>query len=138
MYNLEKIGDDRYSILGNTADIGGAVDMFTKYGKRNLFIMMTAAVIAGYIIICTLGQNIHSEKEMRKHEAAAVSETPVYCIVREQDGKLAVFRENSAVPFMALDVRTSMLSEHDREQFRKGMDIYSESELKKLIEDYAD
>ena len=112
--------------------------MFTKAGKRNYFVLMTAAAISGYIIICSLGQNIHREKELLRHEAAAASEIPVYCTVMERDGKLAAFRRNSDVPFMILDVRTAMLSEYDREQFRQGVDIYSEAELKRLIEDYAD
>ncbi|MBR1822717.1 MAG: hypothetical protein IJ779_00640 [Ruminococcus sp.] len=112
--------------------------MFTKAAKRNYFIMMTAAAIAAYIVICTLGQNIHKEKTIQKQEAAAVSEVPVYCTVRESGGKLAVYRRDSSVPFMTLDVRTAMLSDYDREQFAQGVDLYSEDELKKLIEDFAD
>ena len=112
--------------------------MFTKEGRRNYFILMTAAVIAGYIMICSSGQSIHKEKEILKREAAAASEMRVYCTVREADGKLAAYRKNSEVPFMTIDVRTAMLSEYDREQFRQGVDIYSEEELKKLIEDFAD
>ena len=112
--------------------------MFTKTARRNYFIMMTAAAIAGYIVICSLGQNIRREKGLIKQEAAAASELPVYCIVREYEGKLAAFRRDSAVPFMTLDVRTSMLSEYDRKQFMEGVKLYSEDELKKLIEDFAD
>lgn len=112
--------------------------MFTKTGKRNFFIMMAAAAVSAYIIICSLGQNIHREKEILKQEAAAASEISVYCTVREYEGRLAAFRRNSEVPFMTLDVRTALLSEYDREQFRQGVDLYSEAELKRFAEDYAD
>jgi steroid 5-alpha reductase family enzyme len=112
--------------------------MLAKDVKKNYFIIMTAAAIAGYIVICSLGQTIHKEKEYLKQEAAAASELPVYCTVREMGGKLAVFRRDPEVPYMTLDVRISMLSDHDREQFEQGVELHSEAELKKLIEDFSD
>ncbi len=112
--------------------------MFTKEGKKNYFIMLTAAAISAYIVVCTLGQTVHHSKEQQKHEAAAAQEMSVYCTVREYDGKLGVFRRAETLPYMTIDVRTSMLPEQDREQFRSGVELYSEEELKNLIEDFSD
>lgn len=112
--------------------------MFTREGKKNYFIMLTAAAISAYIVVCTLGQTVHHSKEQQKHEAAAAREMSVYCTVREYDGKLGVFRRAETLPYMTIDVRTSMLPEQDREQFRSGVELYSEEELKNLIEDFSD
>ena len=112
--------------------------MFTKERKKNYFIMLTAAAISAYIVVCTLGQKVHHEKEKSRHEAVAAHETTPYCTVREHEGRLAVFRYGETEPFMIKDVRVSMLPEHDREQFIHGVDIGSDKELKQLIEDFSD
>ena len=110
--------------------------MFTKEGKRNYFIMLTAAAISAYIVV---GQTIHHEKEISRHEAIAAQEKePVYCTVREYEGKLGVFRREENMPYITIDVRVSMLPEQDREQFRSGVELFSEEELRRLIEDFSD
>lgn len=112
--------------------------MFTQEGKRNYFIMLTAAAISAYIVVCTFGQTVHHDKEMSKHEAAAAHEEQPSYTVREYEGRLAVFRYGETEPFTTMDVRAAMLPDHDREQFRKGVDLYSEKELKQLMEDFSD
>ena len=89
--------------------------MFTQEGKKNYFIMLTAAAISAYIVVCTLGQTVHHEKEQQKHEAAAAQEMRPICTVREHEGKLAVYRYGETEPYMT-----------------------NETELKRLIEDYSD
>jgi len=112
--------------------------MFTREGKKNYFIMLTAAAISAYIVVCTLGQTVHHNKEKQKHEAAAAQEMRPICTVREHEGKLAVYRYGETEPYMTMEVRVSMLPSDDRERFTEGVDLYNETELKRLIEDFSD
>lgn len=112
--------------------------MFTREGKKNYFIMLTAAAISAYIVVCTLGQTVHHNKAQQKHEAAAAQEVRPICTVREHEGKLAVYRYGETEPYMTMDVRVSMLPSHDRDRFGEGVDIYTETELKRLVEDFSD
>lgn len=112
--------------------------MFTKEGKKNYFIILTAAAISAYILVCSLGQTVHRRKELSKHEAAAAHEEQPFCTVKAHEGKLAVFRYGETEPYMTMNVRVSMLPDNDREQFLHGIELYSEKELKQLIEDFSD
>ena len=112
--------------------------MISRKANRNFYTILTGAAAAGAIVICTLGQNVHSERVTEKRRASAAQETPPYCRVCEYNGKIGVFHYGQAEPYMTLDVNTALLSEYDREQFRNGIELDTEAELKKLIEDFSD
>ena len=58
-------------------------------------------------------------------------------IVREYDGRIGVFAGGSSVPYRIIDYDISLLSDLDRSQLKKGIEINSDYELQRFIEDIA-
>ncbi|MCQ2460150.1 MAG: hypothetical protein MJ081_07255 [Ruminococcus sp.] len=111
--------------------------MINKDQKRNLYIMIGAAAVSGTLVICTLGQNVHRDREIVKQEAAAHDTVP-YCIVKAYNGKLGVFLYVDELPYDVINVNINLLSEFDKNQFMTGVALENESELKKVVEDFSD
>ncbi|MCQ2469793.1 MAG: hypothetical protein MJ100_08290 [Ruminococcus sp.] len=112
--------------------------MIKRKINRNFRIVLTGAAIAAVTVLCSLGKSMDHVRKEEKHEALAAQKKEPYCVVYEYDGKLAAAHYGHTEPYMILDVRTAMLSEYDREQFRKGVELATEADLKKLIEDFSD
>lgn len=60
-----------------------------------------------------------------------------YWIIKEYEGRPAVFNGMNENPSEILDVSISSLPSSDRALLREGIRVYSESELSRLIEDYS-
>lgn len=60
-----------------------------------------------------------------------------YYIVREYNGKLAVFKNSDKYPTTIYDVFVFTFPEADKELLKKGIKVTSEHDLRKLIEDYT-
>lgn len=112
--------------------------MISRKANRNFYVILTGGAIAAVTVICTIGQNMHHVRTEAKNEMINSNQKEPYCVVYEYDGKLAAVHYGQTEPYLILDVRTAMLSEYDRDQFRQGVEMWSESELKKLIEDFSD
>jgi len=66
------------------------------------------------------------------------SQREVYMIAREYNGRLCLFSpEDTKNPREMLDVYVNTLPESDRDMFRAGVSLYSESEVTRLLEDYT-
>lgn len=57
-------------------------------------------------------------------------------IIRDYDGKVAIFSVGSSVPEMVFDVYTRTLPEEDRERLASGVYVATYEELTALVEDY--
>ncbi len=111
--------------------------MRSKFDKKIFFTIFTAVTISGFIIICTLGQNLHRQKVESKLEAAASDKpAPLYTVMSDEN-EICIYRRGSSRPYMVLDFDPMLLSDYDREQLRQGVDIYSDSELRIYIDDIS-
>jgi len=103
--------------------------------RKIFFTLLTSATFSGVLVICTLAQNIRNEKISAKvPDEPAVLESVGY-ILREYENNLAVFRGDSENPYKIVSVNLNLLSEYDREMLREGIEVDSESEINRLIED---
>ncbi len=105
------------------------------FDKRIYFIFLTAITVSGFLIICTLGQTVRHERIESKLEVAAQDEPKPLYVIREHNGKIAVFCWGSSRPFRYLDFNISLLPDFDREQLREGIELYNEEELETYIQD---
>lgn len=62
--------------------------------------------------------------------------TSVY-IIKAYNGKLAVFKNDEALPVKITDVIVSKLPLADQENINKGIIVNDETQLKKLLRDYS-
>ena len=70
--------------------------------------------------------------------AVASSPEPDYLyIIREYDGRVAVFARGQSTPEMVLDRLVHHLPTYDRLQLREGVPVFTKEELQERIEDYT-
>lgn len=62
--------------------------------------------------------------------------TEVY-ILKEYNGRVAVFRGTSNTPYMETDVRIADLPQVDMDMLKTGIAVQTTSELNRLLEDYC-
>ncbi len=105
------------------------------FDKRIYFIILTALTVSGFLIICTLSQTVRQERIESKLEVAAQDDPDPLYVVREHNGKIAVFCRGSSRPFRYLEFNISLLPDFDREQLREGIEFYDVEELETYIQD---
>lgn len=97
----------------------------------SICLALTAALLLGYVV-----------KPQEKAVATApraVSEerSGTGYVLKEYKGRLAIFKDNSDIPFEVFDIFTSSLPQSDRELLKNGISAKSETELSKLVSDYT-
>ena len=76
-----------------------------------------------------------------QNTVSALSEEPVNAVlpaytVREYSGIIGVFEENSAEPFLTVNVPVSSLPKTDAALIRQGIVVEGQAALQRLLEDY--
>ena len=57
-------------------------------------------------------------------------------LIREYEGKIGVFTQNSDTPIKIIETNPTLLPEYDQKMLKEGIYLYSETELRQLIEDF--
>lgn len=60
-----------------------------------------------------------------------------YYTIKEYEGKIAVYKNAEASPYVIYDSYTSLLPEQDRQRLKKGIVTDDTEYLQKVIEDYT-
>ena len=105
------------------------------FDKKIFYTLVTATTVSGFIVICTLGQSLHYQKTEAKSGEIVRRLPEAEYIIREYDGKLGVYRGESATPYRIIDFDTSLLSEDDREELSSGIRMKTEAEVNSYLED---
>ncbi|BCI59847.1 BofC C-terminal domain-containing protein [Solibaculum mannosilyticum] len=58
-------------------------------------------------------------------------------VMRDYQGKIAVFQDGNDDPTQVLDIYVNSLPEHDQDLLESGIRIDDQKELQQLIEDYT-
>ncbi len=103
--------------------------------RKIFFTLLASVTLSGMIVICTLAQNIYNEKISSKVLSEPVPLESVGYVLREYNGNLGIFRGESESPYKIVTVNLNLLSDFDREALRIGIEMDSESEINRLIED---
>ena len=109
--------------------------MEMRFDRRIYFTLVSAVTAAGFIVICTLGQTVHSHKVETRLAAAADEEKEPLYTVREYEGRIGVFCRGNAQPFRYAQADPGLLPDYDREQLREGIGFDNEEELRAYLED---
>lgn len=111
--------------------------MLKSLDKRIYLILLTGLTISGFIVICTMGQSVHRRKVAAKISSVSDSIHTSVRTVREYNGRIGVFAGKNSEPYRIIDYDISLLSDIDREALKKGVELSSEYELNRFIEDIA-
>lgn len=102
--------------------------------RRQFTIIACAmAILLGSIVFAVVRSGNNSARP--KVEAHVVSQEICY-VLRDYDGKLAVFHKEGLEPVEVFDVFVESLPEMDREILRNGLETTSKKQLLLWIEDY--
>lgn len=97
-----------------------------------LLVSMSSVVLLLSIVLFVTTFN-----QVSRASEQSVSEQVSYqYVVKEHDGKIGVFSPGSAEPGQVLDIEISVLPEFDRLALQQGIEIRSDAELRRLIEDF--
>lgn len=62
-------------------------------------------------------------------------ESDTVYVMREENGRVVVYRNDTI--YLSTDTQVSSLPKNDRVKLEKGITVFSEEELKRLVEDYC-
>jgi len=65
------------------------------------------------------------------------SKTSALYVVKNFNGKIAIFEKESIEPFKITEIPVSYLPEKDQENLNKGIEAFNFEELKHILEDYC-
>ena len=103
--------------------------------RKILFTLMGAATVSGFIVICTLGQTVYHQKVEAKSAEIVRTLPDAEYIIREYNGKVAVFRGESPIPYMTADCELSLLSDYDKAALKQGVTLKTAEEVNTYLED---
>lgn len=97
-----------------------------------LLVSMSSVVLLLSVILFVTTFN-----QVSRASDTSVSEAVTYqYVVKEHDGKIGIFAPGNAEPGQVLDIDTSVLPELDQLALEQGIEIRSDAELRRLIEDF--
>ena len=99
-------------------------------------IAITGIVLVSCVIISTLATGAGREVA-RAASQQTISDESRHFVMGERRGRIAVWREGEAEPFMTTDTPVYSLPKADRSKLSRGIVITGESALRKILEDYC-
>lgn len=100
-------------------------------------LVLTAMTISAVIILGTAAKSVERTKSDAAARAFTMSQRePIGFIMREFEGNLALFRENSSKPYKILDMPLYLLSDADRTALKDGIFLETEAQLDRILEDW--
>lgn len=97
-------------------------------------------LIVFYPLFTPLSNSLKQEKSDNSSSSLnspADNKRNLVYIVKEYNGNIAIFEENSDVPFKVTDIRLCELPEGDKKLLSKGIPASSSQELNCILEDYC-
>ncbi len=99
--------------------------------KRILFAVVGVAMIV-YVVVSAAAVTVEPPAQERSLSSA---EDAAGYVVREENNRVVVYRDGAL--WMKTETPVSELPKRDRVKLRRGITVYSDAELKQLIEDYC-
>lgn len=105
---------------------------------RKLFLISAAAVtLSALLISYAISSDNNSVTHNEPTQNISQESREVLYVMKSVDGKIGVFKPDSKMPLYTLgEVHLKSLPQYDQKLLNTGIKIYSEKELKSLIEDY--
>lgn len=102
--------------------------------KKITLLCLSSLAVSAFIAISTLTFSMRGQNVLAEPVETTATEK-IGFVLKDYDGELALFRENSDTPYKTLRVPVNFLTEYDRELVKDGIRADTEQELRKVIED---
>lgn len=108
----------------------------SKRVVRCVGIILVFFLIAA-IIMVFIGANgtADAENDLSSNTSQSDASSDIY-IVKDYNGKIAVFYEGEEEPIKQIDRGTQSLPKADRDMLARGIKVEGEEKLRRLLEDY--
>ncbi|MDD6081869.1 MAG: hypothetical protein PUB89_03345 [Oscillospiraceae bacterium] len=100
----------------------------------NYFFTALTAAAAGAVTGCIVQSSINIKAAPPRQELPELNHEDQF-IIKDHDGFLALYREESDTPYLILEYRTVFLNDYDRDLVTRGISVPTEKEMENLIED---
>ncbi len=108
-----------------------------EHTQVKIGMLLVSMTISAVLLVVSAGNAMRQQKEIRVEKTAALAEKePVGFMLKEYQGRVALFRENSQRPYQVLAIEVYLLPDADRQALEEGIFAGSEEELKKILEDW--
>ncbi len=105
--------------------------------KRTILLSLnTLLLIAAVVAVSSLKRDINDEGNGDNIGRASYVATENRYILKDYNGKLALFRNNETLPIKVFTVFTENLPDDDSNEMLAGISVFGEQELQQLLEDY--
>ncbi len=107
-------------------------------GVAIVTVVMTAVVATRFPKQASVVPLLEHVSGVPVEESQQAPPQPAYqYLIKEYQGRVAVYNSGSQEPDMVLDVLVKYLPDYDRQQMQQGIPVNSYNELVSLIEDYT-
>lgn len=103
--------------------------------NKRIGVLVTVALLFALTAVITISGNKKLEQPSIEQQVLQ-SDTQRY-ILKDYNGRLAVFYETSDVPNEIFEIYTRSLPKEDGEKLKDGILIIGANELSKVLEDYT-
>ncbi|NLJ16100.1 MAG: hypothetical protein GX346_03110 [Clostridiales bacterium] len=107
--------------------------MFYIKKKNYLLISILFAIITAVLTFLFIQSSTNTIKAFSLGDIKKDSSTVF--VVKDYEGKVAIFLKNEAKPFVVLDTMTTVLPQEDIASLEKGIEVQGSDALRELIED---
>ena len=112
------------------------ISMEKKLKKRAQILIISYSILL--VLICiALFTSLTKKPSSYVENTNSVAQSVTKYVVKEYGNKIAVFMYGEVTPFKVHDVYVSTLPEADQIELKKGINVSTIEELRKLIEDYT-
>lgn len=102
-----------------------------------LCIVITSVILPSMPRTNAMENNIDADANSVVQDNSSADEEEKVFIIKEYNGKVAVFEGQNENPLFVSDVFVSNLPEADKELLESGIEVKTEKQLNRLIEDYC-
>lgn len=111
-----------------------------KQRSKKFFLFLSIIFIAFIISVSLiLSTNIICKSKITAQNTTqniSNAEKDYMYLIREYEGKIGVFTQNSNTPIKIIETNPTLLPEYDQKMLEEGIYLYNETELRQLIEDF--
>ena len=103
--------------------------------KKNVIFLWSFLAISLLSVLILCG-SLLTQPELPDTQTESETETTAYFMVRAQDDRVVVCRNEETEPILVLDVSLGSLPPYDREKISAGMRLNTLADLEQFIEDF--
>ncbi len=94
-------------------------------------------IICSLIVLSTILISAYRLNTVKDTIKPGIQITETVYILKPYNGKLAIYKNSSSVPYKVYNIQIDTLPKTDIELLKNGISVKSEQELNKLIADYT-